>query len=1010
MSLTETPADNENDVTLTWSTLLATDTRINGGDTIIGYDVEFKTSEDDDDAWTNVDTETVPVDTATVNHDDRAPGTTYQYRISAVNGVTADTTNDDDDGARGPWSNVVEADIDPILPGAPRLGNDDLSPNVTSMTIDWDVPLDMNGEEPSATNTLNDGGAAITTYEIWVGTETSGPTPAVNTATGEDALTATITGLPATRTEYDHLGLRPETAYFYRVRAKNSVGVGPWSEEATMSTTGSTPGTPGAPAAPTGNIAGSTITIEWEPPTNLGTTPITGYMVQYVRDDDNAATPVEIQTLFSAATTVPISTPTTETWDHDNPEGGIEDGTNFAWSYRVAAVNSSGAGDWSDKLRVGTPPRAPAAPMLTATALSDTEILLEWNVPTSNGTTIDGYDVRRWNEDATNWGTDLLFDDPDVVGDDTDSASTTALTVVRLVGGTEYFFAVRAQAAAEGDDGLWSAEGVTASPVSTAGAESATTPDGVPGAPALDTVDNSDIDDDDVGTVRLTLTLATADGGSDITRYELQIWYNGQWNAADDLEANDDPQVIEDLTPGVRYYFATRAHNSVGPGPWSSPVASAVAKIGPPDAPALKAMAIDGESIKLTWTAPEANGSTIIAYELQRWAGSSWPNNSDLLDGTIPLLTEFTDSGRDSGTEYFYRIRAMTTASDGGEWSTEGDNGDATNEDAASAKTLGDVPNQVGTMEVPIEVGPSTAPPGGLTVSWTKLVGAARGGSAITGYDVQIWDSASQQWVDEASLGDVDTYDDAELAGGATYYYRVRARNSEGPGPWGDYASNQTVVLVRVPDAPELTATTAGTDTIRLTWTKPNDNGMPITGYMLERWNTDVSPAAWSDAIMIAGGDQTLYVDVRLPNVDPASPLKPGTTYYYRLRTIPADNDNPAWSTVVSATTVADAPGRPGMVNAKPDGENAIDLSWDAPMSDGGNAIVHYHIELWNTDSRSWTRVTVISATHTTYKHRGRDAGTRYIYRVRAENRAPTDNGLGPWSTLTSATTDAAEE
>ena len=81
-----------------------------------------------------------------------------------------------------------------------------------------------------------------------------------------------------------------------------------------------------------------------------------------------------------------------------------------------------------------------------------------------------------------------------------------------------------------------------------------------------------------------------------------------------------------------------------------------------------------------------------------------------------------------------------------------------------------------------------------------------------------------------------------------------------------------------------------------------------------------------------------------------------------------------------------------------------------APLADGGNAIVHYHIEMWDTDTRSWARVTVISATHTTYKDRGLDAGTRHIYRVRAENRAPTDNGLGKWSTLTSATTDAAEE
>ena len=636
---------------------------------------------------------------------------------------------------------------------------------------------------------------------------------------------------------------------------------------------------------------------------------------------------------------------------------------------------------------------APAPPVLTATALSDTEILLEWNVPTSNGSTIDGYDIRQWNPTNNgSWGATDLHDG------DTDSASTTAFTVVMLVGGTEYFFAVRAETDG-GTEGLWST-GAATLPATTAGAESATTPDGVPRTPTLAIVVSDD--DDDVGTVRLRLTLATADGGSDITRYELQIWYNGQWNAADDLEADeDDPQVIEDLTPGVRYYFATRAHNSVGPGPWSSPVASAVAKIGSPDAPELEAEAVDGESIKLTWTAPEANGSTIVAYELQRWGGSTWPN-TDLLDGTIPLLTEFTDdgdNGLDSKTEYFYRIRAMTSAGDGGEWSATEAN---STEGAAKATTLGDVPDQVGTVTVAALTSDDA---GTITVSWTQLVAPATGGSAITGYDVQIWDSASQQWVDEASVGDVSSYSDTGLAGGATYYYIVRARNSEGPGPWSDYASNPTVVPARAPDAPELTATTAGTNTIRLTWTKPNDNGTDISGYTLERWNTDATPAAWSNAITITGGDQTLYVDVREPL---ANPLKPGTTYYYRIMTRSAPVG--ALSTVVSATTVADAPGRPEMLTATADGENAIDLSWDVPATDGGDAIVHYHIEMWDTDTRSWTRVTVISATHTTYKHRGLDAGTRHIYRVRAENRAPTNNGLGPWSTLTSATTDAADE
>ena len=70
---------------------------------------------------------------------------------------------------------------------------------------------------------------------------------------------------------------------------------------------------------------------------------------------------------------------------------------------------------------------------------------------------------------------------------------------------------------------------------------------------------------------------------------------------------------------------------------------------------------------------------------------------------------------------------------------------------------------------------------GEITVTWVAPM--ETGGSAVTGYDIQIWDAASSQWVDEASLGDVLTYSDTGLDKG-TYYYRVRARSSEGAGPW----------------------------------------------------------------------------------------------------------------------------------------------------------------------------------------------------------------------------------
>jgi hypothetical protein len=262
----------------------------------------------------------------------------------------------------------------------------------------------------------------------------------------------------------------------------------------------------------------------------------------------------------------------------------------------------------------------------------------------------------------------------------------------------------------------------------------------------------------------------------------------------------------------------------------------------------------------------------------------------------------------------------------------------------------------------------------------------------------------------------MQTYTDNALPGGSTQYYRVRARNSEGPGPWSAYASNSTPVPPRAPDTPVLTATTTGTNSVRLTWPMPNANGTELAtfdGYVLTRWNTHLETPGWSGDIGISSADTTLYLDTGDDNSDGSIGtdevrLAPGTTYFFRIRSNGAPET--AWSTVVQATTVQDAPDRPQEFTATADGENDIDLSWSAPATDGGNDIIHYRIEIWNSSTSSWDLVTTVPATRTAYTHSNRAAGTRYVYRVRAQNRAPTNGGVGPWSTITAATTDAADE
>ena len=68
-----------------------------------------------------------------------------------------------------------------------------------------------------------------------------------------------------------------------------------------------------------------------------GTSPITGYNIQYQRDDDNTDSD------WSDATLVEYNTPTKTEFVHKNVPGGAD----VMWEYRVQAVNGSGAGKWT---------------------------------------------------------------------------------------------------------------------------------------------------------------------------------------------------------------------------------------------------------------------------------------------------------------------------------------------------------------------------------------------------------------------------------------------------------------------------------------------------------------------------------------------------------------------------------------------------------------------------------------------------------------------------------------
>ena len=99
----------------------------------------------------------------------------------------------------------------------------------------------------------------------------------------------------------------------------------------------------------------------------------------------------------------------------------------------------------------------------------------------------------------------------------------------------------------------------------------------------------------------------------------------------------------------------------------------------------------------------------------------------------------------------------------------------------------------------------------------------------------------------------------------------------------------------------------------------------------------------------------------------------------------------------------ATSPGAPGGLTAIGSSQTQIDLSWQAPASDGGAEITSYRIEV--SENRSfWTDLEASTGSDaTTYAHTGLTAGVQRHYRISAINSA----GTGPPSVMATGNTVA---
>ena len=393
---------------------------------------------------------------------------------------------------------------------------------------------------------------------------------------------------------------------------------------------------------------------------------------------------------------------------------------------------------------------------------------------------------------------------------------------------------------------------------------------------------------------------------------------------------------------------------------------------GQPAAPSVSATAGSTTSLDVTWTAPTNTGPAIASYDLQYRAGTSgnFTNGPQNVTGTSAAIGSLA-----ADTSYEVQVRA-TNAEGDGDWSVAG-TGRTTATSAPGAPT-----------------GLTATASGATAINLSWSAPASTGGSAITGYKIEVSSNGTSGWTDQVAntSNTTTTYAHTGLTAGATRHYRVSAINANGTGDPSNVANATTGATA--PGAPTgLTATASGTTAINLSWSAPaSTGGSAITGYKIEVSSNGGS--SWTNLVANTSNTTTTYAHTG---------LTAGTTRHYRVSAINANGTGDP-SNVANATTGATAPGAPTDLTATASGTTAINLSWSAPASTGGSAITGYKIEVSSNGGSSWTNLVAnTSNTTTTYAHTGLTAGATRHYRVSAINA----NGTGVPSNVANATTGA---
>ena len=459
---------------------------------------------------------------------------------------------------------------------------------------------------------------------------------------------------------------------------------------------------------------------------------------------------------------------------------------------------------------------------------------------------------------------------------------------------------------------------------------------------------------------------------STATGYTVQWTSSGQGYNTGDRQAtvtsgSTTRYTIPSLTNGTEYtvrVIATRTGADDGP---PSDEMTGTPRVPPPPPPppvtdlaqVLGVGVVPGNAqLVVTWTAV----STATGYTVQWMSGGQGYNIGDRqATVTSGSTTRYTIPSLTNGTEYTVRVIATRTGAD---------DGPPSDEMTGTPRVPPPPPPPVTDLAQVMGVGvvPGNAQ---LVVTWTAV-------STATGYTVQ-WMSGGQGYnigdrQATVTSGSTTRYTIPSLTNGTEYTVRVIAtRTGADDGP----PSDEMTGTPRVPPPPPPPVTdlaqvmgvgvVPGNAQLVVTWTAVST----ATGYTVQWMSSGQGYNIGDREATVTSGSTTRYTIPSLTN---------GTPYTVRvIATRTGATDGPPSDEMTG--TPFTTPGAPQHLRGEP-GDEQVMLTWDAPSSDGGSAILRYEYAI--DDSGTW----IDAGLDLEETVPGLTNGQQYAFEVRAVNSA----------------------